>query len=404
MVYLIPIFLCLFFTLKYDQKDRLYILGEYPGSKWKFIFIFTWLIIISAFQYCVGYDIPIYMYSYDESKYNGLNDIWDNARYRPGWILLQFLCHKISDDFVVLKIAQAIFLNFCVYKFLLRYSKYWYLTLFFYILYSYGQLNFGAMRQAFAVGFFLLSIPYLEEQESKKKTVIAMLKYFVLVYLATLFHASAFVLYLVPLLRFCVTTTKRLAITITTVIIVSFIISQLEGLNMMLYSLIKASDVLEQSSNYYLTGGDYVFNKSGFGLILAYIPIALVYICLYLNRNNKNARYKVLKMLLLAYIIMATLNLSIPIFYRFNDYFVFAYIIFMPMAIYEGNLFNRSLLAHSSILKVVLFMMFILYPVNHLVAVHPSFGFPGYRIYYPYYSVFNPQKDPERNRIINFNQ
>lgn len=403
MIYLIPIFLCLFFSLKYDQKDRSYILGEYPGTKWKFIFIFSWLIIISAFQYCVGYDIPIYMNAYDESKYNKLADIWGDPRYRPGWLFVQYLCHKISDDFVVLKIVQAIFLNFCVYKFLLRYSKYWYLTLFFYILYSYGQLNFGAMRQAFAVGFFLLSIPYLEEQDSKRKTVIALLKYSVLVYFATLFHASAFALYIVPLLRFCVVTTKRMAITITTVIIASIIISQFSSLNMLLYSLLKTSDVFEQNSNYYLTGGDYVSNKSGFGLILAYIPIALIYICLYLNRNNQDSRYKVLQMLLLAYIIMATLNLSIPIFYRFNDYFVFAYIIFMPMAIYEGNLFNRPLIAHSSFLKFTLFLMFILYPVNHLVAVHPSFGFPGYRIYYPYHSVFNPQIDPDRNRIIDYN-
>lgn len=403
MEYLIPIFLTLFFSLQYDQRQGTCTLGDSTKSKRKFIFIFAWLVVISAIQYCVGYDIPIYMNAYNSSKYNQISAIWGDSRYRPGWLFLQFLCHKISDNFVVLKIVQAIFLNFCVYKFLLRYSKYWYLTLFFYILYSYGQLNFGAMRQAFAVGFFLLSIPYLEEQDSKRKTVIALLKYSVLVYFATLFHVSAFFLYLVPLLKFCVATTKRMTTTITTVIVVSIIISQFSSLNMLLYSLLKTSDVFEQNSNYYLTGGDYESNKSGFGLILAYIPIALVYICLYLNRNNQDSRYKVLQMLLLAYIIMATLNLSIPIFYRFNDYFVFAYIIFMPMAIYEGNLFNRPLIAHSSFLKFTLFLMFILYPVNHLVAVHPSFGFPGYRIYYPYHSVFNPQIDPDRNRIINFN-
>ena len=403
MVFLIPILLCLLFSIQYDQREGTCALGEYSKSKRKFIFIFAWLVFISAFQYCVGYDIPIYMNAYEINRNNGFSDIWGDARYRPGWLLVQYLCHKISDDFVVLKMVQAIFLNFCIYKFLLRYSKYWYLTLFFYILYPYGQLNFGAMRQAFAVGFFLLSIPYLEEQDSKRKTVIALLKYSVLVYFATLFHVSAFFLYLVPLLKFCVATTKRMTTTITTVIVVSIIISQFSGLNMLLYSLIKTSDMLEQNSNYYLTGGDYVSNKSGFGLILAYVPIALVYICLYLNRNKKDTKYKVLQMLLLAYIIMATLNLSIPIFYRFNDYFVFAYIIFMPMAIYEGNLFNRPLIAHSPFLKVALFLMFILYPVNHLISIHPSWGIPGYRIYYPYHSVFNPQIDPDRNRIINFN-
>ena len=99
---------------------------------------------------------------------------------------------------------------------------------------------------------------------------------------------------------------------------------------------------------------------------------------------------------------MATFNLYIPIFYRLNDYFVFSYIVLIPMAIYEGVSFNSSLPIRSFFFKVLLFLMFILYPVNHLVAVHPAFGFPGYRIYYPYHSVFDPQIDPDRNKIIEY--
>ena len=171
---------------------------------------------------------------------------------------------------------------------------------------------------------------------------------------------------------------------------------------MLLFSLVRFSDTLVDNSTYYLTGGDYVGSKSGLSLILAYIPIAFVYICMYLNRKNQSERCKVLKMLLLAYIIRATLNLSIPIFYRFNIYFAFAYIVLMPMAIYEGYLFNKAIV-RSFVLKLSLFIMFILYPVHHLVSVHPSWGIPGYRIYYPYHSVFDPQIDPDRNRVIEFN-
>lgn len=402
MVYLIPIFLCLFFSVQYDQRKGAYTLGEYPYSKRMFIFIFAWLVVISALQYCVGYDTPIYMNAYAESKYSKISDIWEGGRYRPGWILLQILCHKISDDFVVLKIVQAVFLNLCVYKFLSRYSRYWYLTLFFYILYSYAQLNFGAMRQSFAVGFFLLAVPYLEERRTKRGTVIALLKYYCLISFATLFHASAFILYLVPLLKFCVATNRRMAITIVIVIIASLVLSYVSGLNALLYSLVKSSDVLEQNTAYYLTGGDYVGSKRGFALIMAFIPIAFVYICLYLTRNSQSSKSKVMRLLLLAYIIMATLNLSIPIFYRFNIYFGFAYIITIPMAIYDGSLFNTSLITRSSLLKVLLFVMFILYPVSHLISVHPSWGIPGYRIYYPYHSVFSPQVDFERSRIIDY--
>lgn len=399
MIYLIPILLCLICSILYDQRRGKCVLGEYPYSKNMHIFIFTWLVAISAFQYCVGYDTPIYMNAYDLSRNNDISDIWGDARYRPGWLLIQFLSHKISHNFLVLKIIQALFLNVCVYKFLLRYSKYWYLTLFFYILYSYGQLNFGAMRQSFAVGFFLLSVPYLEEKDTKKEAIIALIKYYGLVYLATMFHTSAFILYLLPLSRFFVASTKRMNFTIFIVIILSIVLSQFSGLHMLLYSLVATSDVLEQNSSYYLTGGDYVGSKQG---LLSYIPILLVYICLYLTRVNQDKRCTVLRMLLIAYIIMATLNLSIPIFYRFNQYFVFSYIIFIPMAIYEGYLYGKSRIQRSLFYKMALFIMFILYPVNHLINVHPSWGVAGYRIYYPYYSVFNPKVDPERNRIINF--
>lgn len=401
MEYLIPIFLCLIFSVQYDKREGTCILGDYQGSKRKFLFIFLWLLTLSAFEYCVGYDIPIYMESYDANRNLSLSSIWGDSRYRPGWLFLQYVCHRISDNFVILKILQAVFFNFCVYRFLSRYSKYWYLTLFFYILYPYGQLNFGAMRQSFAVGFFLLSVGYLEDRESKKKLLVALLKYFGLVYCATFFHASAFVLLGIPLLRYCVASTKKMTITILIVLIFSILVSQVSGLNMILYSLIQSSDVLEQNSRYYLTGDDYVGGKKDLGLLMSFVPIAFIYICLYLNRNIVDKRYKVLKLLLLAYIIMSTLNLSVPIFYRFNDYFVFAYIILIPIAIYEGNLFVKSLITRSPLLRILIFLMFIIVPVNHLVAVHPAFGFPGYRIYYPYYSVFNPQVDRDRMKLIN---
>lgn len=400
MVYIIPIFFCLLFSIQFDRIKGLCILGECTCSRRKFNCIFLWLVAVSALQYCVGYDIPIYMNAYETNKNISINDIWGDARYRPGWLMLQVICHKISDDFVFLKIIQALFLNFCVYRFLARYSKYWYLTLFFYILYSYGQLNFGAMRQSFAVGFFLLAIPYLEDKESKKKTILALVKYFVLIYLSTMFHMSAFVLFMVPLLKICVVSTKRISITIIAVIIASIIILLIPNLNIILFTLIGSADDIAKHAEYYLTGGDYLGTKAGLGLVFEFIPILFIYLCLYLNRNNQDSRYKVMKMLLLAYIVMATLNLSIPIFYRFNDYFVFSYIILIPLAIYEGEFKNYFL--RSPITKLLLFFLFILYPVNHLVAVHPSFGFPGYRIYYPYHSVLDPQIDPERMKIIDY--
>lgn len=400
MVYLIPIFLCLFFSIHFDQINGTCVLGEYPYSKRKFNYIFIWLVIISALQYSVGYDIPIYMDSYNINKNMTINDIWGDARYRPGWLFLQFVCHRISDDFVVLKIIQAIFLNFCVYKFLSRYSKYWYLTLFFYILYSYGQLNFGAMRQSFAVGFFLLAVPYLEDQTSKRGTILSLSKYFFLVYLATLFHTSAFILLILPVLKFCVSTDRRIVISILVIIIATIVLARVSGLNTWLYSMIASSDDLAINATYYLTGTSYESRSIGFATILAFFPI---YLCLYLSRYLEDYnKYKVIRMMLLAYIIMATLNISIPIFYRFNDYFVFAYIIFMPITIYKGlEKLSRSF--RNSVVQLILFVWFILFPVNHLVAVHPAFGFPGYRIYYPYYSVFNPQVDQDRNRLINAN-
>lgn len=403
MEYLLPIFLCLLFSALYDQAEGGIYLGESKKSKTVFNFIFAWLVFLSALQYCVGYDIPIYMKAYQANSNMKLTDIWGDVRYRPGWLFLQFLCHKISDDFVVLKIIQALFLNICVYSFLSRYSRYWYLTLFFYILYSYGPLNFGAMRQSFAVGFFLLAVPYLEEKGTRKKNIIALFKYLFLSFAATLFHVSAFVLFFVPILKICVSTTKRTAITITFVIIGSFIISRIPNIRVLLYSLLQSSSTFEENARYYLTGNTYEINRSGLALIKAFVPVSFIYICLYLNRIKRDSKHIVLQMLLLAYIIMATFNLFIPIFYRFNDYFVFSYIVLIPMAIYEGVLPNQSFPApaRSLLYKAVLFFMFVLYPVHQLVFIHPAFGFPGYRIYYPYHSVFDPQIDPKRDQIIN---
>ena len=401
MEYIIPIFFCLFFSVRYDSVEGKHFFAESDVSKRKYIFIFVWLIVLSALQYCVGYDIPIYMDAYANNKNVSFGDIFGDARYRPGWQFLQVVCHNISHDFVTLKIIQALFFNICVYKFLSKYSRYWYLTLFFYILYVYGQLNFGSMRQSFAVGFFLLSIPYLEEQETKKNSIIALAKYFGLVYLASLFHASAFVLYCVPLLRYLITSPKKIIFSFIVVFALSIIVSQTPNFNLLIYSLISSDDI-ERNARFYLTTDNYE-GKYGVSMFMAFIPVAIAFISLYLNRYKDSSKDQVLHMLLFAYILMATLNIFIPIFYRFNEYFVFAYIVLIPLSIYEGEWGKNVSIVRSSLAKVCLFFMFILYPVNHLIAVHPAFGFPGYQIYYPYYSVFNPQMDPDRQKIINYN-
>ena len=120
----------------------------------------VWLILLSGLAYQVGSDNPGYMYEYDSFSFKKIESIHDLINFKdnrqPLWVLLEYFCHSISPNFVLLKLVIAIFCNWVISRFILKHSLYPFTALLFYGLILYLNLNFNALRQLLAISFFLL--------------------------------------------------------------------------------------------------------------------------------------------------------------------------------------------------------------------------------------------------------
>ena len=118
----------------------------------------------------------------------GLADLTGN----PLAILWQTFSHQYIGNYHVYFLLPAILINFAVIKLLKNYSVSPVFSTIIYFSVGTCILYMAAMKQCFAMFFLLLSIPYAE----KKQYV----RFYLLVFIAILFHTHAFMFALLPFL------------------------------------------------------------------------------------------------------------------------------------------------------------------------------------------------------------
>ena len=101
--------------------------------------------------------------------------------------------------------------------------------------------------------------------------------------------------------------------------------------------------------------------------------------------------------MLLVYMLFVVLNRAIPVvFTRFMQYFDIFYCCLLPSAVIP--LCRRF--TKDNIAPVVIIALFALLPISTLLSENKKTGRPLMVQYYPYYSVFNPQIDPQRSMLF----
>lgn len=110
----------------------------------------------------------------------------------PLSIFWQAFSHEIAENYHVYFLLPAIAINFAVIKLIRQYSVQPAFSLL--IFFSIGTyiMYMAALKQSFAMFFLLLAIPYAEKKQY--------LKFYLLVFVAFLFHAHAFMFAIIPFL------------------------------------------------------------------------------------------------------------------------------------------------------------------------------------------------------------
>ena len=110
----------------------------------------------------------------------------------PLSILWQAASHEIAENFHVYFLLPALAINFAVIKLFKHYSVQPSFSLLLFFSIGTYVMYMAAMKQAFAMFFLLLAIPYAEQKQY--------FRFYLLVFIAFLFHAHAFMFAIIPFL------------------------------------------------------------------------------------------------------------------------------------------------------------------------------------------------------------
>lgn len=389
MVYAITIIAIVVLIINYDWGRK--VNNKNAGNWYNALLI--WFIAISGFAYNVGSDTPIYMYEYDAtlwSKYPNFLDLFNSDNDRePGWILLGLICHSVSPNFAFFKIVIAFFCNWAVFRFIKRHSISPFTSILFYAIILYLHINFNSIRQAIAIGFFLLAYDKLIEKKWAK--------YNLLVLAAMFFHRSAIICLLIPLFYFIRINKKTYWVVGILLIASVFLFLTIDTQNLIYGVLMSNPEMfldedLQRFDVYF--GGE--MGGSRLSIIgLVYIAIQVLMLVIVLIISVKVPKIDRLTITVFVfYIILFILNAAIPVFFsRVLQYFDVFYICLLPIAIQRISVHFTK----KKILCPALVILFAFFPMANLLSINQRTEIPMIAQYYPYYSIFNPQIDPVRN-------
>lgn len=187
MIYIVIGIYLLALAIQFDFRGK----GSAATRKFHFRLAFLILVALMAFRYRVGGDTLRYMDSY-EHMYGAIDTFDIGGRLQPLWLLLNNFLHSISPKFLLFQIVHVLFINTVFFSFFKKYSKYLFVAIFLYYIYPYFIFNMEVIRESFAIAFFLLSI----DACLRKRWLI----YYLYIAIAFLFHAGAIFLIIVPFL------------------------------------------------------------------------------------------------------------------------------------------------------------------------------------------------------------
>lgn len=368
-----------------------------PQQQKIFNFLLLIIILIPALRYRVGGDTLDYMKEYETMP--TLSELksfvfFEDSRYQPLWILFVATLKSITPSFVLLQIVHALFVNIVLSKTLKRYTICPFWGLFLYFIYSFFLFNFEILREAIAISVFAIGLKYCINTEIKHHW----LKYILCAVVAFLIHDSAIVLFIVPFVYGRRVTAVFLMACVALGIV--FLVYW-ESLFTWLFSTGLIPMNLVTHALGYLDGNEGFSNRA----IFYYSAIHLVF-PLFVYYLGKKAHVETpVDGFLLYYIIVGILASFIPAMYRLANYQIILSIIYFSNFIVKVTAKEEKtqLLGLGKLVVALLFAVVFTYRIGlYQFQDYSQFrsGTKKYVLWTPYYSVFNPQKYPPREELI----
>lgn len=140
------------------------------------------LTALASFRYAIGFDYFSYQTIYLTVSEWSFQELLQTHWYEPLFFLVCKFFASLGCSFPLFLLIINAFLIFVALRFIYRYSKLPWLSVFFYITLQFLAYNMNLIRQSIALAFFLLAFPYLKDRK--------LLPYASLIILGGLFHNS----------------------------------------------------------------------------------------------------------------------------------------------------------------------------------------------------------------------
>lgn len=370
MIYLIILIYLAILVYIYDIVD------VRNGRTANYVFAYILLVALMTIRYRVGGDTINYITNFEIFTPELQNlTIFQISNFQPIPAFIFSFVKTYLHDFIYIQAIFAVFVNGVVFWFLKANTKYYYTALFFYALCFFMRFNCEIMRESLAISFFLLGYRYLINK--------SYIKYYIYALLAFMCHASAIFILILPFFYSSIRLFWKI------IIGTCFVIG---------YSFLIPNYILDLVNHYISSYSDY--NSSIFGKLS--ILIFQIIIPYFFIRKAKHITSSSIIKGIYVYIGCGFASLFFYILYRFNNYTVIFYILLI------SDLLNHSLRKYldrdTAIFKNIIYSLIFCagFVPAYFTDISETIGQPArwYVCWYPYYSVFQKEINPEREQYI----
>ncbi len=382
MIYLL-VLLILLYGIHFDKNIW--------TSRKEFWWYFEWflLVLLSGLRYRVGGDTLSY---FDE--YSSLPSISQMARLgffsftvQPLWLVFENLCKILSSEFWVVQLIHAIFVNSIIFWFVRKYSKYPFLFIFFYSLIFYTNFNMETMKQSVSNCLFLLSIPSLINKKY--------LKYYICCIFAFGFHASAIILFFIPLF-FNLLSKSFNARSILVILVIALIITQTQFIQ----SFFKYFTIFSFSERF--SDVSQLSTRKSTGMLKGLADFLVV--LFYVSKVKERKVYD--NFVFTSYLIILAISIPFAWALRLLDYFSIPFYVIVFNSLSDIKRKYTSKIKKNMLKYSINFLLMwvICFQIIYYFADRSGYSLVTdartYNFYYPYYSIFDPQNDLKRDAMF----
>lgn len=377
--YLIPILLAIWGIIHYDVRERTI------NDKWLYWGIYVYIVLLYGLRYRMGFDTHIYMdYFYQFPTLENIEEINEPQfdAFAVGFKVLWAVIRSFSDEYWAYELITSIFINLILMRFIWNNTDKKFTVLLLYLICLSWYYNMEITREAYSICFFLLGYKYLMARK--------WLKYYMFVAAAILFHISACILILLPLVvKYPIKFNKTFLIIVVLLSLLFFSLqAYIPQMIQILGDNILASKLLHYSTQ---MGVGSINSNWLISRMAIFCIFPLIYLTLYKYYFKTTVPFETF------IVVMILISLGIPIFQeifvRLTNYFRILFIISVGTVVGKGISWQSTKKFVSYSLLVITCTLYI----QSRIALELK-GAMG--TYYPYQSIIqwklNPFEDPGR--------